>query len=136
MKNSVEVSIDFSFKGENHVLTSTVDLDKLLARHDSLAYLYTHLANEHGIDTYSYLFEVMQEADIEFRNVQGVATDFMIDGKLNFAELESHWRNSHIPALLQPIASKEMGISDLDQHPSLKNALIEAYNLGKESSHD
>ena len=134
MKNSVEVYIEFSFKGENHALTSTVDLDLLLARQDSLQFLYTHLANEHGIDTYSYLFEVMQEADIEFKNVQGVAAEFMGDSKFSFAELESKWKNFHIPALLQPIAHKEMGVSDLDQNPSLKNALIQAYNLGKESN--
>ncbi len=136
MQNSIEVHIEFSFKGETHALTSTVDLDQLLARYDSLPSLYLLLAKEHGIDTYSYLYEVMEVADIEFINAQGIAEIFMVDGKLNFAELESSWHELRIPVLLQPIATQEMGITDLNQHPSLKNTLIQAYKLGKASPPD
>jgi hypothetical protein len=32
--------------------------------------------------------------------------------------------------LLQPIATRELGIDDLNEHPELKRALMAAYSLG------
>jgi hypothetical protein len=133
MKNSIEAHVEFSFKGEDYSLSSTIDLDKLLEHHDSLPSLIAILAKEHGIDTYSYLYEVMQEADIEFRNAQGIATDFLVHGVFDRTALETNWNDLRILSLLEPIASHTLGIADLNQHEALKNALIMAYNLGRES---
>ncbi|HEY0665033.1 MAG TPA: hypothetical protein VGD24_03110 [Gallionella sp.] len=132
MQNSIDAHVEFSFRGEDYSLCSTLDLDKLLAQHDSLPSLHAILAREHGIDTYSYLYEVMQEADIEFRNAQGIAADFMSDGEFELNALESNWQNLRILAQLRPIASRTLGITDLDRNEALKSALIQAYKLGCE----
>mgnify|MGYP003385078177 CR=1 FL=1 len=132
MKNSIDAQVEFSFKGENYSLSSTLDLDQLLAQHDSLPDIHAFLAKEHDIDTYSYLYEVMQEAEIEFENAQGIAADFLSDGNFNQTEYTTAWRGNSVLALLQPIATRELGIADLKQHQGLKNALLQAYNLGKQ----
>lgn len=130
MKNSIEAHVEFSFRGEDYSLSSTIDLDKLLEYHDSLPSLHAILAKEHGIDTYSYLYEVMQEADVEFGNAHGNAASFMVNGEFDRAALESNWQNLRILAQLRPIASRTLGIIDLDQNEALKSALLQAYQLG------
>jgi len=131
LSNSIDAHIDFSFKGKTYALTSTLDLDRLLAQHDSFPALHAILAKEHGIDTYSYLYEVMQETEIEFQNAQGIAAEFLIDGQFDPEAFAANWRDNKIAALLQPIATSELGITDLNQNPGLKNALIQAFNLGR-----
>jgi len=133
MHSKIEVHVEFSFKGETHSLGSNLDLNQLLALHDELPSLHELLAKEHGIDTYSYLFEVMQEAEIEFRNAQGNAEKLLSGEDLNPETLAARWQDLRTLFLLQPIAARELGIADLNQHPSLKSAMTQAYNLGKES---
>ena len=131
MNNSIDAHIEFSFRGESYSLTSTLDLDQLLAQHGTLPAIHALLAKEHGIDTYSYLYEVMQDAEIEYENAQGIATDFLSDKDFNQSAFITTWNESGALALLQPIAMHELGIADLNQHPNIKNALIQAFNLGK-----
>lgn len=131
MKNTIDAHIEFSFKGETYSLTSTIDLDRLLAQHDAFPDLHAMLAQAHGIDTYSYLYEVMQEEEISFDNAQGIAADFVVDGVFDQAAFAADWQAHQVLALLQPIATRELGIADLDQHPATKNALVQAFNLGR-----
>jgi hypothetical protein len=88
------------------------------------------LARDHKIDTYSYMYEVMQETEIEFKNAQGIAAIFLHDGTFDYDGFAANWQEHKVLALLKPIVSRELGIHDLDQHPGLKNALVQAYNLG------
>lgn len=133
MKNSIEAHVEFSFKGESYDLSSILDPDLLLAQHDTLPEIHAILARDHKIDTYSYLHEVMQEAEITYRNAQGTAADFLSDGHFNWAAYAAHRQDSKTLALLRPIALNTLGIADLEQHAGLKNALIQAYNLGRGS---
>ena len=134
MKNCIEAHIEFSFKGETYSLSSSLDLDQLLELHGSLPPIHALLAKEHGIDTYSYLYEVMLETEIEFTNAQGSAVNFLSDGNFNLDAFAAGWQNRKVLALLQPIATSELGIADLDQHEALKNVLLRAYELGKEAA--
>lgn len=134
MKNSIDAHAEFSFKGKTYSLTSTIDLDQKLACHDSFPSVHAILAHEHDIDTYSYLYEVMQEAEIEFKNAQGIAARFVVDGNFDSVAFAANWHELRVLALLQPIAMRELGIANLDQQQELKNALIQAYNLGKRTS--
>lgn len=128
--HSIDAHIEFSFKGETYALNSTIDLDN--ARHISLPSLHRILATENGIDTYSYLFEVMQEEEIRFDNPQGKARDYWHNDSF---DLEGYLRDADADdlfAALQAIALREMGIKDLEQHPQLKHALLHACQLGRE----
>lgn len=131
MKNSIDAQIEFSFKGESHSLSSHIDLDQLMEQDHSFPSFHARLARDNNIDTYSYLYEVMLETEIRFANAQGLATDFLSDGDFNQDAFMAAWQENRILALLQPIAARELGIADLDQHQGLKNALVQAYNLGR-----
>jgi len=134
MKNSIDAHIEFSFKGETYSLTSNIDLDQLMEHELSFPSFHAILARDNKIDTYSYLYEVMLETEVRFANAQGIAADFLNDGHFDQEAFISAWQENRALALLQPIAVHELGIADLNQHQSLKNALIKAYNLGKRAS--
>jgi hypothetical protein len=129
--NSIEASVEFSFKGEDYRCASVIDLDQLLLRHDEMPQIHAILAREHGIDTYSYLYEVMQEVDIEFSHPKGYAVDFLNDGQINQEKIAANWQDAKAAVLLKPIAENELGILDLNLHPELKRALVRAYHLGR-----
>lgn len=134
MANTIDAFIEFSFKGEDYELHSTLDLDAQLERHMSLESMHHALAVEHGIDTYSYLFEVMQVADIHYSNPQGCAADYLCDGEFDFKAYAEENATDALLAPLQAIALREMGVDNLAQQPQLKQALLRAYRLGLEQS--
>lgn len=131
MKSTITARVEFSFKGETYDLSLQIDLDALLSKHPSLPPLHDLLAREHHIDRISYLYEVMQEAEIEFSNAQGMAADFLRDGHFDQLAFASHREEHKITLLLQPIAQRELNIDDLTQHQAINKALIQAYKMGK-----
>ena len=131
MSNTIDAHLEFSFQGETHSLTSCIDLDQFMTQGHSFSSFYALLAQDHHIDTYSYHYEVMQEEPIGFQNPQGAVANFFHDGILDLDGFSAAWKEQKILALLQPVALREMGISDLNQEPGLKNVLIHAYNLGR-----
>ena len=133
MKNSIDAHIEFSFKGEIHALTSTLDLDQVLDKFITLSSLHQVMAVEHHIDTYSYLYEVMQEAEIHFNNPQGSATEFLNNGVFDLDGYIANRGESSMMDTLQAIALQELSIENLEQHPQLKSALTRAYQLGMEA---
>lgn len=134
MKNTIDAHIDFSFKGENYDLSSTLDLDKVLDKYPDLESMHIVMAVEHGIDTYSYLFDVMLVEDIRFDNPQGMAAEFLLeDGVFDFEGYSALRSKSQALIALGVIAAQEMGVENLDAQPQLKRALLRAYQLGMEA---
>lgn len=133
MKNSIDAHLEFSFRGETYSLSSTLDLDRILKKYADSPSLHLVMAIEHGIDTYSYLFEVMQEEEIRFDNPQGLALDFLIDGQFDLDGYIKQYGANELLEALQAIALQELGIENLEQHPELKQALKRAYQLGMEA---
>ncbi len=131
MKNSIDAAVDFSYQGVDYHYAIGLDLDKLFRMHDEMPSIHVMLARAHSVDTYSYLYEVMQEEEIAYSNPQGFALDYLLDGEFDQAALAANWQNAKAAALVQPIAARELGIPDLELHPDIKRALIAAYNLGK-----
>ena len=129
MKNSIDAHIEFSFKGEDYAPFATIDLD---TGFDVPTSLHAILAQKNGIDTYSYLYEVMQQEEIRFDNAQGLAADFLTDGQFDLEAFVARRLELKTFDLLQLIASRVLGIDDLGQHPELKNALSQAYELGRQ----
>lgn len=131
MKNTIDVHVEFDFKGESYSPSATIDLDSFLESNRSFPLCHAILADENGIDTYSYLYEAMQQTEIQFDNAQGLAAEFLKDGIFDEAAFIAKWHANRAVQLLQPIVKRELGIDDLEQHAGLKNALIQAYELGK-----
>jgi hypothetical protein len=133
MKNSIDVHVEFSFKGENYSLASNIDLDQLMEDGSSFPSFHAILARDNKIDTYSYLYEVMLETGIRFANAHGIAANFLSGEDFDQEGFTTSWQESRILGLLQPIAARELGIADLDQHQPIKAALVQAYKLGKQA---
>lgn len=131
MKNSIDIRVEFSFKGETYNLLSHIDLDAHLARREYLPDFHEVLAHDHQIDTISYLYEVMQVEEIEFSNPQGLALAYLQDGVFDEDGFTDHWHEQHITVLVRPIAKQLLGIDDLTQHAALHDALVQAYKLGR-----
>ena len=84
LNNSIDAHNEFSFKGETHSLTSSIDLDHNMEHDHSIPSFHAILARDHKIDTYSYLYEVTQQMEIEFKNAQGIAAKFLHGGTFDY----------------------------------------------------
>ena len=133
MQNSIEARVEFSYQGVDYNYATRLDLDQLLRQFDTWPEVHLILAKQHRVDTYSYLYEVMQEAEIKFSEPRGYAENYLTDGNFDHSTLANNWQTEKALLLLQPIVSQELRIADLNQHPALKRALLAAYNLGKNS---
>jgi len=131
MKNSIDATVTFSFKGETYTPSTTIDLDALMREHDSLPRLHHILAMTNKIDTYSYLYEVMEQSPIRFFNAQGPVADFVDNEMLDVEGFQQQWLQRRITDKLQAISSRVLDIDDLDNHAELKKALLEAYDCGR-----
>ncbi len=128
--NSIDVSVDFSFQGVHHTPVITIDLDIFIQQEEPISF-HRLIANQHEIDCYSYLYEVLESSDISFANPQGMAREHIQNDQFDLdAYARQAKENKLIDALLD-IAQQEMNISDFANNQSLKNALLQAYRLGK-----
>lgn len=134
MKNCIDVHVEFSYKGEVFSPSATINLDAMVENDGGLTGIHTLLARENNIDTYSYLYEVMEMSDLLFDNPVGLAESCFIDGCFDVNKYEQLSNQEMILDILRPIAKKCLDIDDLDQQPDLKNALIESYNAGNHKS--
>jgi len=79
------------------------------------------------------LYEVMLESDLEFSNPTGLATRYMTGNQFDLEKLDLDWETNMADVRVQRIAANEMGITDLDQQPALKRALLAAYYAGRKA---
>ncbi len=132
-KNAIDVSIAFSFKGENYTPRATIDLDRNMETLGEMPDCHRILATLNGIDPYSYLYEVMEVHPPVFDNPTGLAVDYLEGGVFDFQSFAIRWQEEKELGALQEIARRHLGEQDLDQQPGLKAALLEAYRLGRGS---
>ena len=133
MKSTITASIHFSFKGENHSPSITVELDKYLegGGGGSFPDLCPLIAQFNNHDLYSYEYEMMQAAEIVYSDAKGLVAEFIDEGNLNTEAFELAWHENNALNKLLTIAETHMNITDFSQHTELKKALFEAYMLGK-----
>lgn len=136
MKNSITVSLPFSFKGKEFCPRSTIDLDEEM-ENGGIPCLYTHIANENNISPYSYEHDVMMMAELVFEGMEGAAKEFIHDGNFDIAGFERKWKQQKLERSLQEIVTRQFGSNNdettVEHNPALKEALLEAYELGKEA---
>ena len=135
MKNTVIVQVNFSFKGENFTPSIMLELDDFVKHSGSLAGLYSKIAQQNKIDTYSYAYEMMEASELIFHSAKGNVVDFIIDGKCNLEAYREYLNQSNILIELEKIASEVLGIDNLSakDNKGIKEALTRAYNAGKNS---
>jgi hypothetical protein len=135
MKNSIVARIEFDFKGERFTPSATIDLDELMEKQGCIASLYPIIAHKNDIDAYSYHYEVMEQEDIKFDHAEGMVTNYLNNCVLDVDGFEKKWHEMKIYVTLKSIAKRYMDIDDLEQHPKLMNALIEAFRCGEAIDH-
>lgn len=133
MKNIITASIHFSFKGERHKPSITLELDRHLESTGTLPNLYQLIAKENNFDLYSYEYEMMQAEEIKFSNAEGLIKDFISDGVLDVDAFTLSWQENKALNELLSIAEEHLNIKDFSQHDELKQALLAAYLLGQKS---
>ena len=134
MSNYITASVEFYFKGEKHGASIELDMDQYMHASGELPDLYPLLSQSMNIGAYSYEYEMMLAETIMFRDAKGLIADFVNDGILDLAAFNVAWSESHLIEKLQDIAKQHLSIEDINQQPDLKNALLEACQLGKDSS--
>lgn len=131
MSNSIQATVTFSFKGETFSPSIRIDLDTFIREENDPSMIYNLLARSGGIDTYSYAYEVMEVCEIEYCEPAGLACNHLHDGKFDFQGFHADWLHHNNLEVVQKIAQKHLSIDDLEQHPQLRDALLEALNTSK-----
>lgn len=136
IQHSIEVSVKFSYQGKDYAPSLQVNLEQLLEKSSQLPSFYLLIAQANNIDTYSYLYEVMEQSHIIFTKPQGLASDFTHDNQFNSEDFCCAFAQLKLENKLQHIVNTEMaglkyGVDlDLTENKPLKNALLKAYQLG------
>lgn len=130
MKNTITVSIPFSFKGENYAPSIKIDLDEFVKTQKTFDSIVNLVARQNNIDPYSYEYEVLESSPLFFSEAGGVASQFLNDGQFDLNGFSQYVQQSRLEQLLQSIAQKHLGVEDLQSDIKLKQALQEAYNAG------
>jgi hypothetical protein len=131
VKNSIEVSSQFDFRGETFRPSATLDLDDLMQRDSETLDIHQLLALENDIDLYSYEYEVLESSELEYGKATGLAASFMASGHFDLQGFRKRWQQQREMSGLQAIAERHLGVDDLESQPGLRDALLEAYRLGK-----
>lgn len=134
MKNAVNASIEFHYKGELYSASATIDLDQLMNNQTPLTSLHHILATTANIDSYSYQYEMLLAEDIHFSDAQGIAAAYLHDGHFDISGFEVAWREHKKLGILQSIAKRLLDVNDLEQQPALKSALLEAFQAGADTA--
>lgn len=131
MANSIDARIEFSYRGEIHHPSASIDLDKTMEAGGIGHGLHLQLAKASGIDSYSYLYEVMESYPITFSNPKGIAADYLSGAEFDFAGFETHWRETRDFTTLDVIIAHHFNDDECARHPALRVALREAFRVGK-----
>lgn len=130
MKNTIDVQVEFSFRGECHSPSITLDLDALSVTAETFYSLHKAIATKNSIDTYSYLYDAMESCPIVFSNPQGLAVDCLQGQIFDFPRYEKKSSEINLIRQISQVAQETMGVDDIEGQPELKAALIAAYKLG------
>ncbi|VAX12670.1 hypothetical protein MNBD_GAMMA24-208 [hydrothermal vent metagenome] len=131
MSNKITASIIFCFKGKRYSPSLDLDLDRYMQSSGQIPNLYPLIARASNVDLYSYEYEIMQAEPIKFSKPQGMVAEHVIGNTLDIKAFESAWLEHKILQQLQEITANSMAINNLQQHPELMEALLQAYHLGK-----
>jgi len=131
VKNSMNASLQFDFRGQTFTPSIQVDLDQFMLRRHGIHTLYDMLGASIGLDSYRHEYDVMVMQEIYFSEPVGLVSTFIEGGRLDFEGFSKAWRESEIMKVIRPVALKYLAITDLNQHPDICNALMESYRSGK-----
>lgn len=134
MKDTIKITIPFSFKGEDHSPSSIIDLDIFDQKKFTPETLAHMVATENKIGNYSYEYEVLQSSEQYFSEATGLAKKYLDETHFNFIAYKIEINQLQALATLQQIAKDSLGINDLENHPDILLALQQALDAGRSSA--
>ena len=130
MKNSVRVTILFSYRGIKYQPSALIDFDSYLLGDKTIPEFFQIVARENNIDRYSYEFEVMEMGIYMFTEATGLAKQFCTKDSFDLKGFSEAWMQQRVIKQLSLIAQQQLAINDLEQHEDLTTALMQAYQFG------
>lgn len=134
MSNHITASVEFYYKGEKLTAAIELDLDQHMQATGQLPNLYPLLAKALNLDLYSYEYEMMQAEAILFNDAKGLVAKHSSEGLFDFESFKAAWAEAQTLEKLQEIAQRHLSVDNIHQQAELKNALLEAYQLGKKTN--
>ena len=129
--NTVRARVSFSFKGETHELDSVIDLDRVCSEMGAAPDFHRLLAQQAGIDPYSYLYEVLESHEIEFSDATGAAAGSCREGQFDWSRFAQDAAEERDWQAVRVVAEPVLGVRDWDAEPAVKAALLAAYRAGR-----
>lgn len=127
MTNQISVQMVFHFKGEEHNLKADIKLPLHIG--DMTAFYYAlprRIAERNGVDTYSYMFDMMESCPIEVVAAEGYVARFLENGPISMDEFVQACNAVTPEMLMADIAERVQDGTNL----SLESALLLAYQIG------
>jgi hypothetical protein len=129
--NTLRARLEVSFKGENHVLETTLDLDQCLGEPGHAPDFHRLLAQAAGIDPYSYLYEMLESEEIAFSEPTGLAVQAYEDGFFDWPRFEEALREEQDWQRVRAIAARHLAGRDLDGDGELRATLLAVFRAGQ-----
>jgi len=135
-KNTVKVTIPFSFKGVDHEPSCVIDLDAFIMGDQGIEAVFHIVASQNGIGNYSYEYEVLESSKKIFSEPTGIAHEFINNDGFDLEGFKQKHSEEGVFEKLQAIASQILAIDNLadEQHSLVKQALQQAYKIGAENA--
>lgn len=129
--NTLRARLTVSFKGETHELDTVIDLDPCLGEPGQAPDFHRLLARAAGIDSYSYLYEVLESEEITFSEPTGLAVQAYEDGEFDWPRFEQALREEKDWQTVRAVAASHLGDRDLDGDAELRATLLAVYRAGR-----
>jgi len=133
MVNSVDVALEFYFKGEKFTPQATIDLDAYFQSGKDMVYIYDALAKSIGLNEHRHEYDVMVMQDIVFSNPQGIAQDYVFDGQVDWQGLKQAWQTQTEKDDILALAKSHFTDEELENNPKVLEALVQAYKQNKKA---
>ncbi len=130
MGDRICLTVRYSFRGETHQPTVSLDLDRAMREQGSLPDFLLVLAQANDMNLYGYEYEALPYGEFLWSEAEGLAADCLDGDDFDAAAFESRWTEREQLRKLAGIARRHLGVERLEQKPELQQALLEAYRQG------
>lgn len=134
MNNTITVIIPFSFKGIEHTPSLIIDLDTFVESNQNLDNIFHLVATENNIGNFSYEYEVLESSPQVFKDPTGIAGEFLSANIFDLDGFKQKLNDDNAMNIINDIALERLNIDNLKENKDIKQALLDAYKAGKESS--
>ena len=131
MSDRVTLTIRYSFRGETHAPSVTLDLDQAMRSDGKLPDFLLALAKANDIDPYSYDYEMLPFGEFSYSDAEGLAADCIDGDRFDSETFEQRWRERELLRAVEKIAREHLGIERLEPDSAEARALLAAVEYGR-----